>query len=121
MPPETKEKRAAPRKRKPKDLAVINESCTGCAGSPVCVELCPVKDCMFLVRDWLDAPAFGKIVVDHTKCIGCKKCTSQGPDGTYLEGCPWDAIDMVPTPDFEAQHGDLDNLKIVIPAHILKS
>jgi len=30
------------RKRKPHILAVINECCTGCAGSPACVEYCPV-------------------------------------------------------------------------------
>jgi hypothetical protein len=25
----------------------------------------------------------------------------------YLDGCPWDAIDMVKTPDFEADFGEL--------------
>src|SRR5216683_2970609 len=35
------------RKKKPKELAVITECCTGCAGSPACVEYCPVEDCMF--------------------------------------------------------------------------
>ncbi len=30
-----------PRKKKPKELAVITECCTGCAGSPACVEYCP--------------------------------------------------------------------------------
>ena len=30
-----------PRKKIPKELAVINEACTGCAGSPVCVTYCP--------------------------------------------------------------------------------
>ena len=37
------------RKRKPHILAVINESCTGCSGSPACVEYCPVADCMFWI------------------------------------------------------------------------
>src|ERR1017187_10486687 len=40
---------STPRKKKPKDLAVITECCTGCAGSPACVEYCPVEDCMFWV------------------------------------------------------------------------
>ena len=31
------------RKRKPHIMAVINECCTGCAGSPACVEYCPVE------------------------------------------------------------------------------
>ena len=34
-------------------------------------------------------------------CIGCKKCIAKGPDDTFLDGCPWDAIDMVPTAEVE--------------------
>ena len=37
---------ATPRKKRPKELAVITECCTGCAGSPACVPYCPVADCM---------------------------------------------------------------------------
>ncbi len=93
------------RKRKPHILAVINECCTGCSGSPACVDYCPVSECMF----WQDIPGspFGRIVVDPLLCIGCKLCTSKGPDGAFLEGCPWDAIDMVPLAEFEAEHGAL--------------
>jgi NAD-dependent dihydropyrimidine dehydrogenase PreA subunit len=47
------------RKKKPRQLAVINESCTGCAGSPVCVIYCPVEACMFWVPD-ADHPPFGR-------------------------------------------------------------
>jgi ferredoxin len=92
------------RKRKPKQLAVINENCTGCAGSPVCIAYCPVEACMFWVPDE-DHPPFGRIEVDKVLCIGCAKCTSKGPDGLFLDGCPWDAIDMVATTDWEAEHG----------------
>ena len=35
------------------------------------------------------------IQVDPILCIGCKKCLSKGPDGCFLDGCPWDAIVMV--------------------------
>jgi ferredoxin len=94
------------RKRKPHILAVINENCTGCAGSPACVEYCPVEDCMFWSPDPDHAP-FGRIIVDPLLCIGCKLCTSKGPDGAFLEGCPWDAIDMVPLVEFEAGNGAL--------------
>lgn len=94
------------RKRKPHILAVINECCTGCAGSPACVEYCPVAECMYWVPD-ADHPPFGRIEVDPLLCIGCKLCTSKGPDGAFLEGCPWDAIDMVPLAEFEAKHGIL--------------
>ncbi|MFZ0804833.1 MAG: hypothetical protein WAN03_01565, partial [Candidatus Sulfotelmatobacter sp.] len=62
---------ATPRKKKPKELAVITECCTGCAGSPACVEYCPVEDCMFWVPDE-DNPPFGRIQIDPILCIGCK-------------------------------------------------
>lgn len=95
---------ATPRKKKPKELAVITECCTGCAGSPACVEYCPVEDCMFWVPDE-DHPPFGRIQVDPLLCIGCKKCTSKGPDGAFLDGCPWDAIAMVDTGEVEQETG----------------
>jgi len=95
-----------PRKKKPKELAVITECCTGCAGSPACVEYCPVEDCMFWVPDE-DHPPFGRIQVDPILCIGCKKCTSKGPDGAFLDGCPWDAIIMVDTTEVEKEVGTM--------------
>ena len=93
-----------PRKKKPRELAVITECCTGCAGSPACVPYCPVAECMYWVADE-DHPPFGRIEVDPYTCIGCKKCTSKGPDGSFLDGCPWDAIEMVPIEDVEARLG----------------
>ena len=92
------------RKKKPKELAVITECCTGCAGSPACVEYCPVEDCMFWVPDE-DHPPFGRIQVDPILCIGCNKCTSKGPEGSFLDGCPWDAIVMVDTVEVEKEVG----------------
>ena len=35
-------KRTDQRKRKPVVIAVINDACTGCAGSPACVDYCPI-------------------------------------------------------------------------------
>jgi len=93
-----------PRKKKPKEIAVITECCTGCAGSPACVPYCPVADCMFWVEDE-ENPPFGRIQVDPQLCIGCKKCTSKGPDGSFLDGCPWDAIEMVETGAVETVYG----------------
>ena len=92
------------RKKKPPLVAVINECCTGCAGSPVCITYCPVEKCMFWVTDE-DSPPFGVIEVDYQLCIGCKKCISKGPDDTFLDGCPWDAIDMEPLPEVEQEIG----------------
>jgi len=94
----------ATRKKKPKILAITTDCCTGCAGSPACIEYCPIEACMFWVPDE-DHPPFGRIEVDPNLCIGCQKCTSKGPDGAFLDGCPWDAIEMVPTEDWEAIHG----------------
>ena len=95
---------ATPRKKKPPELAVTNECCTGCAGSPVCITYCPVEACMFWVPDE-DHPPFGRIEVDYQLCIGCKKCISKGPDDTFLDGCPWDAIEMTPIAEVEQQLG----------------
>lgn len=94
------------RKRKPRILAVINASCTGCAGSPACVDYCPVENCMVWVPDE-DHPPFGRIEVDPLLCIGCKLCTSKGPEGAFLDGCPWDAIDMVDLSTVEQDFGPL--------------
>ena len=99
-------KQNAQRKRKPRIIAVVNDSCTGCAGSPVCVDYCPVENCMLWVADQ-EHPPFGRIEVDPLLCIGCKLCISKGPEGLYLEGCPWDAIDMIPLAAVEAEHGEL--------------
>ena len=52
-----------------------------------------------------DHPPFGRIQVDPILCIGCKKCTSKGPDGSFLDGCPWDAIVMVETTEVEKEVG----------------
>ncbi len=94
------------RKKKPKVLAYITETCTGCAGSPVCQSYCPVDECMILVQN-PGAPAFGVIEVNPLACIGCRKCTSKGPEGTLLDGCPWDAIIMVDTDEYEQKYGEL--------------
>ncbi|MBI4470064.1 MAG: 4Fe-4S dicluster domain-containing protein [Acidobacteria bacterium] len=95
-----------PRKKKPKVLAVTNECCTGCSGSPACVEYCPVEDCMFWVED-PESGHFGRIDVNPQLCIGCEKCTSKGPNGAFLDGCPWDAIDMVSFVEVEKRVGPM--------------
>ena len=94
----------AARKKRPRILAITTDCCTGCAGSPACIEYCPIEACMFWISDE-DHPTFGRIEVDPYLCIGCQKCTSKGPDGAFLDGCPWDAIEMIPTDDWEAVHG----------------
>ncbi len=94
------------RAKKPKLLAVISDYCSGCAGAPVCQPYCPVDDCMLLMPAD-DAYPFGRVWVDPLKCVGCKKCVSRGPEATILDGCPWKAIEMVSTSEWEASHGEL--------------
>src|SRR6202050_5018563 len=94
------------RKRKPHILAVILDNCTGCAGSPACVDYCPVEACMYWVPDPDHRPV-GPIAVAPLSSSGCKLSTSKGPDGAFLEGCLWDAIAMVPLADWEGENGSL--------------
>lgn len=76
---------AKPRKKLPKELAVIfADNCTGCEA---CIEVCPV-DCIYKVPGE-DMPSLQSFCdIDLERCIGCKLCE---------RWCPWDAIDMVPT------------------------
>ena len=59
-------------------LAVMNENCTSCAGSPLCEVHCPVDDCINLLYE--EMPAGGlkpyRVWVDNEKCIGCQMCYS---------------------------------------------
>lgn len=94
------------RKVRPRVLAVVTDACSGCAGAPVCQIYCPVDECMILVPAD-DAYPYGRIWVDPLKCVGCRKCLSSGPEQLLLDGCPWDAIRMIPTGEWEATHGAL--------------
>jgi ferredoxin len=98
---------AGRRAKKPKVLAVVTDDCTGCAGAPVCQLYCPVEDCMVLVPAE-DAPPYGRIWVDPLRCVGCRKCVTSGPEASFLDGCPWDAIVLVATAEWEASHGRLE-------------
>jgi len=59
-------------------LAVMNENCTSCAGSPLCEVHCPVEDCINLLYE--ETPGGGlkpyRVWVDNEKCIGCQMCYS---------------------------------------------
>jgi ferredoxin len=72
----------------------------------VCQTTCPVEECMLLTPA-SDALPFGRIWVDPLKCVGCRKCLRDGPEESFLDGCPWDAIAMVPTQEWEKIHGEL--------------
>ena len=68
--------KVAPRKKLPKELAVINaDNCTGCES---CLEVCPV-DCITKIQQF---DGLGNL---------------QSWCQIELTVCPWDAIEMVPT------------------------
>ena len=89
-----------PRKKLPKELAVINaDNCTGCES---CLEVCPV-DCIELKQLDRDIMLNGTqqwCEIDIERCVGCEVCVHipQKKSNPYeLLVCPWDAIEMVPT------------------------
>lgn len=59
-------------------LAVMDENCTSCAGSPICELHCPVDNCINLLYE--ETPQGGvkpyRVWVDNEKCIGCQMCYS---------------------------------------------
>ena len=89
-----------PRKKLPKELAIINaDNCTGCES---CIEVCPV-DCIELIRGNMGLQNWCEI--DLERCVGCVVCVHvpQKKSNPYeLTVCPWDAIEMVPTEQIAA-------------------
>jgi electron transport complex protein RnfB len=88
-----------PRKKLPKELAVINaDNCTGCQS---CIEVCPV-DCISLktINMGVVKGTQSGCEIDIERCVGCEVCVHipQKKTNPYeLTVCPWDAIEMVPT------------------------
>ena len=87
-----------PRKKLPKELAVINaDNCTGCES---CIEVCPVDCIDLLSRDFGVKGVQSWCEIDLERCVGCEVCVHvpQKKSNPYeLLVCPWDAIEMIPT------------------------
>ena len=74
-------------------VAEIDESCTGCAGTPICQIFCPTEGALEYVFDE-SSFHFKRMQVNPEKCIGCRSCVTRGYLGARIEGCPWNAITM---------------------------
>jgi ferredoxin len=59
-------------------LAVMDENCSSCAGSPLCEAHCPVENCINLLYEELPQGGLKpyRVFVDNDKCIGCQMCYS---------------------------------------------
>lgn len=82
------------RKKKQKKLAFIGDECTGCGGTPVCMAWCPIDGALEHLE--VEGIPAGRVVVNTDKCTGCSGCLTRGPLGSYVQGCPWNAITLVP-------------------------
>jgi ferredoxin len=60
-------------------LAVMDENCSSCAGSPLCEAHCPVENCINLLYEELPQGGLKpyRVFVDNDKCIGCQMCYSE--------------------------------------------
>ena len=84
------------KKKKPKLMAVVDEdNCTGCEA---CVPFCPV-DCIEHVPQEKYGVPIPPVQIRFDECIGCQICARVCTQMT------WDAIEMMPTAQFEAQYG----------------
>lgn len=86
-----------PRKKLPKEVAIINaDNCTGCES---CLEVCPV-DCIVKIQQYPGQPGLQSwCEIDLERCVGCEVCVhipSKKTNPYDLKVCPWDAIEMVP-------------------------
>lgn len=82
-------------------VAEIDESCSGCAGTPICEMFCPAEGALEYIYDD-DSFHFKRMRVNPEKCIGCRGCVTRGYLGARIEGCPWNAITMKNPPEGES-------------------
>ena len=95
------------KKKKPKMVAVVDEdNCTGCQ---VCVPFCPV-DCIETVPEEKYGIPLPPVQIRFNECIGCQICAR------VCQQLTWDAIDMLPTVQFETEY-NIEITDDVLPAY----
>jgi Pyruvate/2-oxoacid:ferredoxin oxidoreductase delta subunit len=83
------------KKKKPKMVAVVDEdNCTGCLA---CVPFCPV-DCITPVPKEKYNILIAPVQIKFNECIGCQICAR------VCTKLTWDAIEMLPTAQFEEKY-----------------
>jgi electron transport complex protein RnfB len=83
------------KKKKPKMVAVVDEdNCTGCQA---CVPFCPVDCIRPLPPDKYGTP-IPPVQILFNECIGCSVCAR------VCSQLTWDAIEILPTADFETRY-----------------
>src|SRR6266849_5484661 len=78
----------ASRKKRPRILAITTDCCTGCAGSPACIEYCPIEACMFWVPDE-DHPPFDESKSTHISVSAVRNVSARArtaPSSTAVRG-----------------------------------
>ena len=91
------------KKDRPRLIAVVNPSCTGCE---VCVDFCPVDCIADLPRTEPIQEAIPPIMIREEECIGCQVCAK------VCDELAWNAIEMVPVEEVKRRsgtHGQVHN------------
>lgn len=83
------------KKSRPRLVAVVNPSCTGCE---VCVDFCPV-DCIDDQPPMDVGGMIPSISIRVEECIGCQVCAK------VCDELNWKAIEMVSVDEFERRSG----------------
>lgn len=84
------------KKKRPRLMAVVNESCTGCEA---CIDFCPVTCIDHPAPESYAGAVIPPVRIRHHECIGCQICAK------VCEHMAWNAIDMIPIDEFERKYG----------------
>jgi len=84
------------KKKRPRLMAVVNESCTGCEA---CIPFCPVDCIDHEPPSKYTGAVIPPVRIRWHECIGCQICAR------VCDGMAWEAIDMIPIGEFEEQFG----------------